>query len=156
MAAGGFVNRDRPKPSDLPLDTDYAQFQARLDGAGQKVYIVNDSPVQQEVQAMPIYEYECKKCGKHFEIFQKMADEPLKECKFCKGRLQKLISQCSFQLKGTGWYVTDYKKPVDSAGKSGASGNEVKKPEKAETTAEATSAPTTSSEKKTETTATAT
>jgi putative FmdB family regulatory protein len=103
---------------------------------------------------MPIYEYECEKCGKHFEIFQKMADEPLRECKLCSGRLHKLISQCSFQLKGTGWYVTDYKKPVDSAGKSGASGSEAKKPEKSETTTEATAS--TSSETKTETTTTAT
>jgi putative FmdB family regulatory protein len=71
---------------------------------------------------MPIYEYRCEKCGKTFEIFQKMADKPLTECRVCRGRLNKLISQCSFQLKGTGWYVTDYKKPVDSAGNGGKRG----------------------------------
>jgi putative FmdB family regulatory protein len=65
---------------------------------------------------MPIYEYECTKCGKTFEIFQKIADEPLAECRVCGGALNKLISQCSFHLKGTGWYVTDYKKPTDSVG----------------------------------------
>jgi len=64
---------------------------------------------------MPIYEYECLDCGKHFEIFQKISDEPLKECRLCKGHLNRLISMCSFQLKGTGWYVTDYKSAASSA-----------------------------------------
>jgi putative FmdB family regulatory protein len=57
---------------------------------------------------MPIYEYECKGCGKHFELWQKITDEPLKVCKECGGELIKLISESSFILKGTGWYVTDY------------------------------------------------
>jgi putative FmdB family regulatory protein len=70
---------------------------------------------------MPIYEYECKRCGKTFEIFQKIGDEPLKECRVCKGKLNKLISHCAFHLKGTGWYVTDYKKPVDTVRGSTAS-----------------------------------
>ncbi len=70
---------------------------------------------------MPIYEYQCTDCGKTFEIFQKISDEPLTECKVCKGRLTKLISNCAFHLKGTGWYVTDYKKPVDTAGRNGSS-----------------------------------
>ncbi len=69
---------------------------------------------------MPIYEYECLDCGKKFEIFQKMSEEPLKECNVCEGRLNRLISRCSFQLKGTGWYVTDYKSPVSSAKGNGA------------------------------------
>jgi putative FmdB family regulatory protein len=64
---------------------------------------------------MPIYEYECLDCGKHFEIFQKISEESLKECRVCKGRLNRLISMCSFQLKGTGWYVTDYKSTASSA-----------------------------------------
>jgi putative FmdB family regulatory protein len=85
---------------------------------------------------MPIYEYECEKCGKTFEIFQKMSDKPLTECQICKGKLNKLISQCSFQLKGTGWYVTDYKKPVDTAGRSASSGNGAKNDENVEKTAE--------------------
>jgi putative FmdB family regulatory protein len=58
---------------------------------------------------MPIYEYECSKCGKVFEVFQRITEEPLTKCKFCEGRVNRLISQCSFHLKGTGWYVTDYK-----------------------------------------------
>jgi putative FmdB family regulatory protein len=59
---------------------------------------------------MPIYEYRCEKCGTHFEVIQKFSDKPLKFCSNCKGRLTKLISQTSFQLKGSGWYVTDYAK----------------------------------------------
>ncbi len=58
---------------------------------------------------MPIYEYECSNCGKIFEVFQRITEEPLTKCKACKGPVNRLISQCSFQLKGTGWYVTDYK-----------------------------------------------
>ncbi len=57
---------------------------------------------------MPIYEYQCSKCGEVFEAFQKMTDNPLTECKFCHGRVEKLISHSSFQLKGSGWYLTDY------------------------------------------------
>jgi putative FmdB family regulatory protein len=62
---------------------------------------------------MPIYEYKCKKCGKEYEIFQRITDPALKSCKFCKGPAQKLISRTTFHLKGSGWYVTDYggKKP---------------------------------------------
>ncbi len=57
---------------------------------------------------MPIYEYECKKCGKHLEVWQKITEEPLKVCPECGGELIKLISESGFILKGTGWYVTDY------------------------------------------------
>ncbi len=64
---------------------------------------------------MPIYEYECKKCGRLLEAFQKFSDAPLKKCKECSGKLQKFISHSTFHLKGTGWYVTDY------ANKSGGS-----------------------------------
>jgi putative FmdB family regulatory protein len=64
---------------------------------------------------MPIYEYECAACGRTVEAWQKFSDRPLKTCKYCSGRLHKLISHSAFHLKGTGWYVTDY------AGKSGGS-----------------------------------
>ncbi|MDP3939658.1 MAG: zinc ribbon domain-containing protein [Deltaproteobacteria bacterium] len=57
---------------------------------------------------MPIYEYQCQKCQEHFEVVQKFKDKPLKKCTACGGKLQKLISQSSFHLKGSGWYVTDY------------------------------------------------
>jgi putative FmdB family regulatory protein len=85
---------------------------------------------------MPIYEYQCENCGKHFEIFQKIADPPLTECRVCKGKLHKLISQCSFHLKGTGWYVTDYKKPIDTVGKKPAPIAESAGTEKSETKTE--------------------
>ena len=57
---------------------------------------------------MPIYEYKCGKCGKIIEITQKFSDVPLTKCPSCSGKLSKLISNCSFHLKGNGWYVTDY------------------------------------------------
>jgi len=56
---------------------------------------------------MPIYEYSCQRCG-DFEVTQKIKDKPLRRCPTCKGKVKKLISNTSFQLKGTGWYVTDY------------------------------------------------
>jgi putative FmdB family regulatory protein len=56
---------------------------------------------------MPIYEYQCQTCGT-FETTQKITDKPLGKCPTCKGKIKKLISNTSFQLKGTGWYVTDY------------------------------------------------
>lgn len=59
---------------------------------------------------MPIYEYKCASCGKITEIRQKFSDKPLTKCSSCGGRLSKLISNCAFHLKGSGWYVTDYKK----------------------------------------------
>ena len=57
---------------------------------------------------MPIYEYECESCGKIVERWQKISEAPLTTCEDCGGSLHKLISMSSFQLKGSGWYVTDY------------------------------------------------
>ena len=57
---------------------------------------------------MPIYEYMCEKCGDHIEVMQKVTDEPLKRCTKCRGKLEKMYSRTSFQLKGSGWYKTDY------------------------------------------------
>ena len=59
---------------------------------------------------MPLYEYQCKKCGKVFEAMQKFSDEPLKKHEKCGGKLEKLMSAPAFHLKGSGWYVTDYGK----------------------------------------------
>ena len=58
---------------------------------------------------MPIYEYKCEKCNKTFEVLQKINSEPLKKCIYCGGNVKKMISISSFQLKGKGWYETDYK-----------------------------------------------
>ncbi len=57
---------------------------------------------------MPIYEYECAECGHVEEALQKFSDKPLTTCDRCSGALHKLISQSTFHLKGSGWYVTDY------------------------------------------------
>ena len=63
---------------------------------------------------MPIYEYECEKCGYQFEREQRMADAPIKTCPKCKSRrVNKLISRSSFVLKGGGWYADGY---ADSSG----------------------------------------
>ena len=68
---------------------------------------------------MPIYEYQCNACGHSMEAFQSMSEAPLTDCPAChKPLLQKLISAAGFQLKGTGWYVTDFRdkgKPSSSS-----------------------------------------
>jgi putative FmdB family regulatory protein len=64
---------------------------------------------------MPIYEYECQKCGT-FEATQRITEKPLAKCPTCKGKVKKLISNTSFQLKGTGWYVTDYARKDNNKG----------------------------------------
>lgn len=59
---------------------------------------------------MPIYEYQCTACGHQLEAFQKLSEKPLTKCPECqKSSLQKLVSAAGFQLKGTGWYATDFK-----------------------------------------------
>ncbi|CAL7960432.1 CxxC_CXXC_SSSS domain-containing protein [Gammaproteobacteria bacterium] len=65
---------------------------------------------------MPIYEYKCQSCGHSFEQLQKATDELLCTCPECgKKQLKKLMSNTSFQLKGTGWYVTDFKNKKETA-----------------------------------------
>ena len=78
---------------------------------------------------MPIYEYLCEKCGSHLEVMQKVSDAPLKRCTKCRGKLEKLFSRTSFQLKGSGWYMTDY---------SGKSASKSEKSEKAPKSEKAT------------------
>jgi putative FmdB family regulatory protein len=58
---------------------------------------------------MPLYEYKCKECDKTFEVLQKIKAEPLTKCLHCQGDVEKLVSISSFQFKGSGWYITDYK-----------------------------------------------
>lgn len=57
---------------------------------------------------MPIYEYECMNCGYSFEKLQKFSDAAVSSCPKCGGPVKKLVSHTSFQLKGSGWYLTDY------------------------------------------------
>jgi len=59
---------------------------------------------------MPLYEYECRKCGKRLEKIQKVNDLPLAECPFYGGELHRLLGVPALQFKGSGWYVTDYGK----------------------------------------------
>jgi len=66
---------------------------------------------------MPVYEYECTSCGHRVEVMQRFSDPPIEECEICHGRMKKLISQCTFHLKGTGWYVTDYGSKVKEKSK---------------------------------------
>lgn len=69
---------------------------------------------------MPLYEYQCPKCGR-FELIRKFADEPLTTCPTCGSEIQKLMSAPAIQFKGTGWYITDYAKKSGGEGKSGKS-----------------------------------
>ena len=77
---------------------------------------------------MPIYEYECKKCGLIFEVMQSFSDPPVKRCKSCRGKVEKLISLSSFHLQGSGWYSTDY---VKSPGINPKTENQSDKPAEA-------------------------
>ena len=67
---------------------------------------------------MPLYEYQCPKCGV-FELIRKFSDEALTACPTCGRKIRKLASAPAFHLKGTGWYVTDYAKKSSGDSKSG-------------------------------------
>lgn len=97
---------------------------------------------------MPIYEYRCSSCGSEHEALQKLSDPPLSVCPACqRSTLTKLVSAAGFQLKGSGWYATDFKngsKPAakTDSGDGKASGTESKgesgADSKSETKSEAT------------------
>jgi putative FmdB family regulatory protein len=63
---------------------------------------------------MPLYEYQCKKCGYRFEKIQKFSDKMVKKCPDCGGAVEQMISAPAVQFKGSGWYVTDYAKKSSS------------------------------------------
>ena len=93
---------------------------------------------------MPIYEYRCKACGHQEEFLQRASEPPLTECPACgKPALQKQLSAAGFQLKGSGWYATDFKgsgkKPVE---KKAEPKTEAKTEVKSETKSETKSAET--------------
>lgn len=67
---------------------------------------------------MPIYEYRCEKCGV-FEETQRITDPALERCPTCRRKVRRLISNTSFQLKGGGWYVTDYGRGGQGGKKTG-------------------------------------
>lgn len=63
---------------------------------------------------MPLYEYQCKKCGHEFEEIQKFSDKPIKKCPKCsKLSVEKKVSMTAFALKGEGWYKDGYARPSD-------------------------------------------
>ena len=67
---------------------------------------------------MPIYEYQCEKCGV-VELTQKITEKALTRCPTCKAKVKRLISNTSFQLKGSGWYITDYARKDKGGAKDG-------------------------------------
>ena len=79
---------------------------------------------------MPIYEYICEKCGSQIEAIQKVSDPPLKRCQKCRGKLEKVVSRTSFQLKGGGWYLSDYSRKSSPETKDKSDSSTEKKTEK--------------------------
>ena len=71
---------------------------------------------------MPLYEYQCEKCGDLFEVRQKFSDAPLTKHEKCGGAVHRLLSAPALQFKGNGWYITDYAKgsakPTANGGES--------------------------------------
>lgn len=67
---------------------------------------------------MPLYEYECERCGHRFEVIQKFSDPLVEVCPVCGGPVRKLMSSPAIQFKGTGWYITDYAKKDAGGAKS--------------------------------------
>jgi putative FmdB family regulatory protein len=69
---------------------------------------------------MPIYAYRCEECGFAKDVLQKISDAPLSDCPSCgKASFKKQVTAAGFQLKGSGWYVTDFR--GGSGGSAGAS-----------------------------------
>lgn len=81
---------------------------------------------------MPLYEYECKKCGHRFEKIQKFSDRMVKKCPECGGVVEQMISAPAVQFKGSGWYVTDYANKKSGASGSSSSDNGSKESKKDE------------------------
>ena len=90
---------------------------------------------------MPLYEYECKKCGHRFEKIQLYSDKMVKKCHECGGQVEQMISAPAVQFKGSGWYVTDYAKKPSSPGGSGSGDSKDKKDEKSKSDASAKESP---------------
>ena len=82
---------------------------------------------------MPLYEYQCKKCGHRFERIQKFSDKPVTACPECKGKVEQVLHAPAVQFKGSGWYVTDYaRKSSASSSTDGGSKSESKTESKEE------------------------
>jgi putative FmdB family regulatory protein len=101
---------------------------------------------------MPLYEYQCKKCGHRFEKIQKFSDRMVKKCPECGGVVEQMISAPAVQFKGTGWYVTDYAKkssaPASSSNGDSASKSDSKSDSKSEASSKSEGSSKESSSKK--------
>jgi len=101
---------------------------------------------------MPIYEYRCTACGFEKEYLQKLSDAPIEVCEECgKPSMTKLVSAAGFQLKGSGWYITDFKNNGAAKNKPAAQAGKESKPDAAsgDTSATPAAEPKTSAETKT-------
>jgi putative FmdB family regulatory protein len=81
---------------------------------------------------MPLYEYQCTKCGHRFEKIQKFSDKKIKKCPECGGPVEQVISAPAVQFKGSGWYVTDYAKKSHAPAASDSGSKESKESKKEE------------------------
>ncbi len=99
---------------------------------------------------MPIYEYRCEKCGE-FEVTRKITAEPLDVCPTCGQGVKKLISNSTFKLVGTGWYVTDYARKGQSSDGAQPAKTESKSDGKADTSSDTKSESKSDSKKETST-----
>ena len=91
---------------------------------------------------MPIYAYRCDDCGFAKDVLQKISDEPLTECPSCgKPAFKKQVTAAGFQLKGSGWYVTDFRGGSGSAATTGTSAPAVSSTESVSTAAAPSTAP---------------
>jgi len=98
---------------------------------------------------MPIYEYRCGKCGHEQDFLQKIAERPIAKCPACgSAKFQKQLSAAGFQLKGSGWYATDFKGGKKPADKADAPKGEVKTESKSEAKSESKSEAKTESKSK--------
>ena len=87
---------------------------------------------------MPLYEYQCRKCGHRFEKIQKFSDKMIKKCPECGGQVEQMISAPAVQFKGSGWYVTDYGNKGSGASTSSESESSAKESKAAKESKETT------------------
>lgn len=89
---------------------------------------------------MPMYEYQCRKCGHRFEVIQKFSDAPITQCAKCQGVVEKLVSiPGGLQFKGSGFYINDYAKKGDGAKSKDMKAEKTETPETKSTDAPASS-----------------
>ncbi len=85
---------------------------------------------------MPLYDYQCQKCGHRFEKIQKFSDKIVTKCPECGGRVERVISAPAVQFKGSGWYVTDYANKSQASPSSDGGGKDSKSAEKSKSDSE--------------------